>query len=457
MLRREKIRTAIVTTDNDFKRTAISLLNNTGFLAEKIQFSDYKALVKALHQDQLLLNLIFDLSDIKAGSEPFLDENFLKLLRSRQDLSVLVYVSQGKRSSWKGSQLLKNFGHVHILELPMNKTQLLSAKSPTRPSDVVKNLSKNTELIDGSVNSELRAAARDAGQYLKQALEQINGLAADPSNMNYLATIGQRFNGMMGTFAFFTGVKGAAELSLVGRIVEGIARSYAMNPKPAVAHDHLQILIGCCRATLPLLRAVALSEPLPDGILRELDVWRAAYEGDLNLLKRQSLDQQKVDGALRGEQDQDDSFRRSFTETSLHLRTAIEHLNVVLNDRNRLDALAKVGQLFNGVFGTFAFFRERLGSSSLIELSSIIDNLCRSYANHNAEAVADDHLRLLRDAAETCFHILKQLRQGQRPDAAYLETVKSLVERAQTDDRIARRNSLVQGDVDQLIDDLLAA
>jgi hypothetical protein len=452
MARRELFRSIVLTDNAEFKQKAIAMLNNIAFVAEKLQAADVADLVQRVTTDELVRNVVIDARSPEVARRLVTSEPFANAMRSTRDLFALIYVNASQLPAIEAAGLGKLRG-LRIAELPMDRAHFMDVFYTRRTAAS----QKAAVPKKAAVSEEMRAAAREAGEHLKTALEQINGIAADPTKLDYLAVIGQRFNGMMGTFAFFASTPGAKELAEIGRIIDGIARSYAKAPRPVVDSEHLQLLLGCCRATLPLLRAVAFGEAVPPATARELKLWTASFEGDSSLLKRQAVSQSRIDSAIGSKVEQDEAQRQAFFETSQHLKSAIEHLNVVFKDRARLDALAAVGQLFNGVFGTFAFYRERVGSDALIDLSTLIDDLCRSYGQGAGEQVVEEHVQLLRDAAETCFYILKDLREGRQPAEAHKGKVRELVTRAQQDERISKRQSIGQADVDQLLDDLLAA
>lgn len=453
MARRERFRSVVLTDNADFKQKAIAILNNIAFVAEKLAATDVADLVQRVTTDELARNLVIDARSAEVARCLVTSEPFADAMRSTRDLFALIYVNAPQLPAIDASGIGKLRG-LRVAELPLDRAHFMDVFHARRAAA---NQKAVTSSKPAAVSEEMREAAREAGEHLKTALEQINGIAKDPSKLDYLAVIGQRYNGMMGTFAFFASTPGAKELAEIGRIVDGVARTYAKTPKSVVASEHLKLLIGCCRATLPLLRAVAFGEDVPEATAREVKLWSATFEGDSSLLKRQAVSQARIDAAIGTKTGQDEAQRQAFVETSQHLKTAIEHLNVVFKDRTRLDALATVGQLFNGVFGTFAFYRERVGSDALIDLSTLIDDLCRSYGQGAGELVEEEHVQLLRDAAETCFYILKDLREGRQPAEAHKSKVRELVARAQQDPRISKRQSIGQADVDQLLDDLMAA
>lgn len=450
MARSEKFRSLILTEDSEFKRKTSAMLNNIAFVADKLSTRTVTELIQQIDASEHMRNLIIDLRSPSLARELLASDALATRLRTIPELAALIYVEAVPVMSLV-TCALGDLHNVNIVELPIDRAHFMEIFYTRRKA-------RATSAPRRPVNDDMRAAAQEAAQHLKTALEQINGIAVDPSKLEYLAVIGQRFNGMMGTFAFFATTPGAKELAEIGRIVDGIARSYEKKQRPAVDQAHLKLLVSCCRSTLPLLRALAFGDPVPPEAAREVKIASAAFEGDSTLIKRQGISQTRIDAAISTASEQESALRQAFVETSQHLKAAIEHLNIVFKDRARLDSLATIGQLFNGVFGTFAFYHERVGASALIDLSVVIDDLCRSYGDAApGESIADEHVALLRAAAETCLYMLRDLREGRQPAEEHKLKVGDLVAAAKNDPRIGKRQSIGQNDVDQLLDDLMAA
>lgn len=442
---REKIRSVILTEDAEFRNKSIAMLNNIAFAAEKTVAKRVED-ARALLIDEAYGNLIIDATDRLIPHGLLNDASLIELIKTRRNLFTLIYVKPDEQSELVKHDLVRA-ANVKLAEIAIDRKHFMeifhtrrAARGRPRPV----------------VDPELKATAQDAALHLKSVVDKINGIAANKARIDLLADVGQRYNGIMGTFAFFKGTPGAAELAEVGTMVDAIARTYAGSDGTTLSESHFELLAACCRSTLPLLRMIALAEPMTDETKRLFAWARNAYSVDKSLKKRQAIAQTTIDQAMTKRDDKAEEMRKVHFEASGHLKSAIEHLSAVYQDHTRLDALQNAGQRFNGMFGAFAFYKDQVGSASLIELSSVVDDLCRTYADATG-AVEADHIQVLRDTAECCLLILKDLREGKAPQEALCKKSDELVKRAQADERIKKRQNIGQGDIDAMLDELQAA
>lgn len=449
MSAREKIRSLILTEDAEFRMKSIAMLNNIAFAAEKFVVHTMHEALTTLTNDPAIGNLIIDASSLTVAHALVIDERAKAFFREKKGLHVLIYTATGQGGAITESELVK-MATFKLVELPIDRKHFMDVFHTRRSTPII-------QRAKPKVDPEVRMTAQDAAAHLKSVVEQVNQIAADPSRLEMLADVGQRYNGIMGTFAFFPNVAGATELAQVGTVVDSIARTY---PKPPgrLTPEHFELLVACCKVTLPLIRTIALAEPVPEVTTRLMSWILTSYGVDKSLVKRQAIAQTAIDQAMAKRDQGMEEMRKACIEASAHLKSAIEQLNVVFKDHARIDAMTAAGQRFNGMFGTFSFYRAQIGSNALIELSTVVDDLCRSYVGGGAPtAVADDHVTLLRDTAETCFIVLKDLREGRQMQDQHRVKAEELVIKAKADKRIKKRESMGQDDIDALLTDLAAA
>ena len=450
MASREKIRSVIVTEDSEFRMKSVSMLNNIAFAAEKVVCASCHEAVKIIEGDPLVGNIVFDATSTASATALKANAAIKNLLTTRRDLFALVYVAAGQKSSLEGSEL-SHMRHVMLAPMMIDRKHFMEIFYTRRAAS-------STKAATPKIDETLKLAAQDAAQHLKDAVEWINGLAADHKRLDLLALVGQRFNGLMGTFQFFAGTAAARDLAEIGTFIDAITRTYEKSPVKEITPEHFELLVTAFKCTLPLIRMLALGDPVKDETSRQLAWARTVFQRDKLLKKREGLKQQNVDNVLAKRDENAAEMKKACVEASTHIKSTIEHLNVVFKDHKRLDALEAVGQRFNGFFGTFSFYRQHLGSDDLIDLGSLIDDLCRTYREPGAPAeVAEDHVKLLRDSAETCLYLLKDLREGREPQGEQKSRIGTLVAAAQKDPRIHRRRSVSQTDIDALLDELTAA
>jgi hypothetical protein len=454
--KKEVIQSLVVTKNAEFKHKSVQMLNNIAFAAEKHTADGVVDAESMIAGNKQIGNIVLDATDKVASYAILNDGALIGTLQEKPDIHALFYASPEALGPLKESRL-GALNNVLIAALPIDRKHFMEVfhtrrKAPPVPVQI------NAAPSRPKLDEDLKAAAVDAAGHLKTVVAHINGVNADPARLDLLAEVGQRYNGIMGTFAFFGTAPGAAELTDIGNIVDAIARSYSKNPGwLRITDSHLRLLSSCCKATVPILRQFILGEAIPREVDLAVNAARTEFSRDTTLIKRQGISQAKIDSALAKQDAKAEEMRQAFFETSAHLKEAIVHLNAVLKDPARLDALAEVGQLFNGVFGTFAFYQDRMGSTNLIAVSAVIDDLCRSYAKSDKKQVAAEHVNLLKEAAEACLLILKDLREGKPPQDARRAAIDKLVERAKNDETIQQRRNVSQDDVDRLLEDLAAA
>jgi hypothetical protein len=140
-------------------------------------------------------------------------------------------------------------------------------------------------------------------------------------------------------------------------------------------------------------------------------------------------------------------------ETSTHIKETVDLLNSVSKDRSRLDIRKQIGQRFNGIIGTFAFFVQKPGYLNVKDLATIIDDISRTYEDsEDHKDLTDKHWQLLMESAKTLFLILKDLRENRPLTAAYAEKANALTALYKKDGDIRKRSTQNQDDVDRIVD-----
>jgi len=140
-------------------------------------------------------------------------------------------------------------------------------------------------------------------------------------------------------------------------------------------------------------------------------------------------------------------------ETSAHIKETVDLLNSVSKDRSRLDILKQIGQRFNGIIGTFAFFTHKPGYVKVKDLATIIDDISRTYEDsEDHKDLTEKHWQLLMESAKTLYLILKDLRENRPLTAGYVEKANALIALYQKDGDIRKRSSQTQDEVDRIVD-----
>ena len=138
-------------------------------------------------------------------------------------------------------------------------------------------------------------------------------------------------------------------------------------------------------------------------------------------------------------------------EATAHVRDTIAMLTIVDKNRGTLDQVIKIGQIFNGLVGAFAYFAKD-GYQDLKNLAIIVDEISRYYDKSDLDKISDKHYELLYNSVKTSFLILQALRDNQTPKAELLEKSKELNEIYLKTDELEKRSMVDQGEIDKLLE-----
>ena len=136
----------------------------------------------------------------------------------------------------------------------------------------------------------------DCAQHVRDTIPRIAALAKDPKAMDKLADIGQRFNGVMGTFAFFMGKDGFTEVQQQSTLIDAICRTYETNPQlTEVSPPHIQLLIDSAKVSFDVLTSLLKGGPIDPSLKTRAAKCFQQYEADSSIIKRAAGTQADVD------------------------------------------------------------------------------------------------------------------------------------------------------------------
>lgn len=138
-------------------------------------------------------------------------------------------------------------------------------------------------------------------------------------------------------------------------------------------------------------------------------------------------------------------------ETTAHVREAIAMINIVDKNREAIDQIKKIGQIFNGVVGAFGYFSNKKGFNEIRDLSIIIDDVSRYYENGNESSISSPHYELLFNAIKTSFLILQSLRENKEPASEQLSNAAKIHEDYLKMDELKKREIFSQDAIDEMI------
>jgi hypothetical protein len=144
----------------------------------------------------------------------------------------------------------------------------------------------------------------------------------------------------------------------------------------------------------------------------------------------------------------------TFFEASQHVRDTIDNLNKLAKDHTAVEEIVRVGQKFNGIIGTFAFFGDRDGYRELVQLSDSIDTVSRVYAQTSAvQQVKDQHVAFILEAAKCAYLILKELRETSAVTPQTVAAAKQALKVFDSLSDVRKKSTNAQDDVDKLLEE----
>lgn len=141
-------------------------------------------------------------------------------------------------------------------------------------------------------------------------------------------------------------------------------------------------------------------------------------------------------------------------EATAHVRDTIPMLNIIDKNRSALEQVFKIGQIFNGLVGAFAYFSKKDGFQEMRNLAIVVDEISRYHEKNKPEKISDAHYELLYNSVRSSFLILQALRDNQSPDSELLEKARKQHDIYLKTDELEKRDMVDQGEIDQLLENL---
>lgn len=140
-------------------------------------------------------------------------------------------------------------------------------------------------------------------------------------------------------------------------------------------------------------------------------------------------------------------------ETSGHLKSSLAMLNIVEKNREALDQVQKVGQIFNGLVGALAYFGNKAGYKQLRNLAIMIDEVSRCYDDKKSQKISDDHFKLFYQGSINSFKILQHLREEKEVEASLIESSEALFSTFSSMEEFKDKHTCDQDEIDKLLGD----
>ena len=307
MVKKSQMMTLVVCKDRDFKHRAVNFMNNIAFPAEKFSAESFAEAKSMIDANVKICNVVVD------GSLFIdLDQEVDKLLPlcERPTVMALVYLSEKQLRSFKDTEKLGE--NILLRHVPFDKTHFNEAfhgrggkaSNPFAPG------AQGAAVFSGAATSksapppppkpQKSVTAYEASGHIRDTVEQLKTLANDRTNLDALLEIGQRFNGIMGAFAFLESKVGMSELKKLSLIIDCVARTYENKEQSEMSQPHFSLLLDAAKCSYKILMYLRdNSSSLPEELLRQAKAISDAFDVAKDIVRRDSQSQEDVDQLLK--------------------------------------------------------------------------------------------------------------------------------------------------------------
>jgi len=296
-IKKEQWKSLILCKDREFKQKAVQLLNSSAFVGEKLAPETIASAIRMANSDPDIANFVFDGSDADQSELLTSFEQFKQQINN-PDLRVLIYLDHERQSSV--SQVLQDLlPDAAVIFLPQTPVQYKKAfHGPSRTHRVSPAVSPEpeTEAPSSASSKSSSVALVEASAHIKDAIELLNSVAKDRSRLDILQQIDQKFNGLIGSFAFFGQKDGYKQIKDLAYIIDGVARSYQNTKADSpIEESHWQMILDSAKTLSLLLRDMRVARPMNDAHLKKAQQLWQRFEQDQRLEKRSIQSQDGVD------------------------------------------------------------------------------------------------------------------------------------------------------------------
>jgi hypothetical protein len=289
MPRQERIKSVIIGTRPEFRTMMVSYINQAGFSAEKRIVSDVNE-TESLVQDELFWNYVIDLHDLSLVECKKQIKKLTELINDSR-IHPLVYLAEN--SGTEVNSLSVDLPGAIIVCKPIARKHILDAF--VKPYMARHGHLKKVNKADGQENALILATI----VHVKDTLESLKKVSTDKKLIAEVVAIGQKFNGIFGTFNFFRSHPGHGDLANMAEIIECIGKTYSKNVDTNILLDaHFELLVDATKVSFNLLK-IMRDGGAPDEVLakRCQSIYKK-FKATSDLFTRNDQSQKEVDSLL---------------------------------------------------------------------------------------------------------------------------------------------------------------
>ena len=290
---KNKLRSVIICQSREFKAKAVSMLNGAAFPAEKFTFANFEEGIERLNSDRLVQNLVIEgamLSPdkLKAALTEFAKDCY------NENIKALVYLDEAQQAEAQAFKKIlpkAKFAPLPLMQAHFNGTFHDKASSNGGQKKVP--AKKAT-----SPKSSAQLSLIEASAHIKDTIDMINDLIRDRGNLELVAQIAQRFNGLIGAFHFFNNKAGYPQLRSLAELIDAVGRTYEDSQQTEIKGDHFQILVDAARCSYLILKDMRDGKDIGQERLTSHQKLINTFHEQKDLKRRQSQNQSEVDSMI---------------------------------------------------------------------------------------------------------------------------------------------------------------
>ena len=298
----------IVTTERDFRTLVTSQLNSAAYVAEKVNADDLEEALNKLQFDKSIQNIVVDGASFpEKGIIDFL-KGFWNGIDKERAYIVLVALSEDQKGFKE--VLDKAFGKVYFRVKPLEIRTFNEVFHQGTPI----NQGAGVKVVDSepkpAVTAESKAAAPqsdekkalvaffEASNHAKDTIDFINTVAKDFTAVDKFIEAGNRFNGIMGTFAFLKHKGGYAQLHSLSHMIDTVTRTYELENWQEVSQEHFDFVLRSAKCAFLILKECREGRGPTASQIEETSAIEEVFAQFTGLKQRSSQSQDEVDDLL---------------------------------------------------------------------------------------------------------------------------------------------------------------
>ena len=161
-------------------------------------------------------------------------------------------------------------------------------------------------MLEGGSSKGVASKAQDkniviaeAAAHVKETVDHLRELAQDRKQINKISDIGQKFNGIWGTFNHFAAKPGYGELAVLAQIIDVVGRTYGeKSGKTEISEEHFKLLVDASKCAYAIIITLSKNQNVAKENVDEAAKLQEVYDKMANLDKRQGCSQNEVDSLL---------------------------------------------------------------------------------------------------------------------------------------------------------------